>query len=157
MRSSHMFFGKRPVFTGVRIAGMVVFGILAAAVFGLVFGYLVMILWNWLMPAVFGITTITYWQAFGIVILAKLIFGAIGRGKGHDHDHDRDHDFYREKFFNAFRKEGGEEDGSGFERYRHYHDFWNEEGRDAFDRYLRRNQGAEPGKPAHDGADRPEE
>jgi hypothetical protein len=142
MRQSHLFFGKRPIFKGVRIAGMVVFGIVAAAVFGLVFGYLVMLLWNWLMPAIFGITTITYWQAFGIVILAKLIFGALGRGK--DHDHDRDHERYREKFFRKSAGSGSPEDEEDrfdrFRRYRYYHEFWNEEGKDAFDRYVRKRE-----------------
>lgn len=34
-----------------------------------------MLLWNWLMPEIFGLTEITFWQAMGLLLLAKLIFG----------------------------------------------------------------------------------
>lgn len=40
-----------------------------------VFGLAVMLLWNWLMPALFGVVTITYWQSLGLFILCKLLFG----------------------------------------------------------------------------------
>lgn len=32
-------------------------------------------LWNWLMPALFGVSQITFWQAAGIFILARCIWG----------------------------------------------------------------------------------
>jgi hypothetical protein len=32
-------------------------------------------LWNWLMPAIFGLHMITYWQAFGLISLSWLLFG----------------------------------------------------------------------------------
>ena len=44
-------------------------------------GYVVMSLWNWLMPELFGLSMITYWKAFGILILAKILFGGF-RGRG---------------------------------------------------------------------------
>lgn len=55
----------------------VFFGLLAIAGFALLFGLVVMWLWNWLLPDLFGITTIGYWQAFGLVILARILFGGI--------------------------------------------------------------------------------
>lgn len=45
-----------------------------------VFGFLVMALWNWLAPAVLGLHTITFWQALGILILSKILFGGF-RGR----------------------------------------------------------------------------
>lgn len=33
-------------------------------------------LWNITMPEVFGLKTISYWQAFRLLLLAGLIFGA---------------------------------------------------------------------------------
>src|SRR5216683_1323186 len=45
-----------------------------------VFGFMVMGLWNWLAPAVFGLRTITFWQALGILILSKILFGGF-RGR----------------------------------------------------------------------------
>ena len=32
-------------------------------------------LWNWLMPTIFGLHTITYWQALGLLCLSWLLFG----------------------------------------------------------------------------------
>jgi len=58
---------------GIKIA-------LIAIVAFAVFGFLVMALWNWLMPAVFGWHTITFWQALGLVVLSKLLFGGFRGG-----------------------------------------------------------------------------
>lgn len=44
----------------------------------------VMLLWNWLMPELFGLTEINFWQALGILILAKILFGGFG-GKHKHH------------------------------------------------------------------------
>jgi H+/Cl- antiporter ClcA len=46
------------------------------------FGWVVMSLWNWLTPALFGWKTIGYWQAFGLIILCRLLFGGVGGPKG---------------------------------------------------------------------------
>ena len=77
----------------LRIIGMTFVGVVFAVAFALVFGLLVKWLWNWIMPAVFGLGQITYWQAFGIVVLAKLLFGGFG-------PHHRDHS---DRFHNKFR------------------------------------------------------
>ena len=53
-----------------------------AIVFLALFGYVVMSLWNWLMPAVFGWHHINYWQAVGILILSKILFGGFRGGHG---------------------------------------------------------------------------
>ncbi len=55
--------------------------LLGAAALAL-FGFLVMSLWNWLAPAVFGGRTITIWQALGILILSKILFGGFHGGHG---------------------------------------------------------------------------
>jgi hypothetical protein len=34
----------------------------------------IMLLWNWLMPIIFGITAISFWQAFGVGLLSSLLF-----------------------------------------------------------------------------------
>jgi len=46
-----------------------------AAVAITVFSLLVMVLWNWLMPTLFGWPVITFWQALGLLILIKILFG----------------------------------------------------------------------------------
>ena len=43
--------------------------------------YIVMLLWNALIPVIFHLTAITFWQAAGILILSKILFG-FGKG-GH--------------------------------------------------------------------------
>ena len=53
------------------------------ALVGTAMGYLVMMLWNWIIPAVFSGGTITFWQALGILILAKLLFGFSRGWSGH--------------------------------------------------------------------------
>jgi hypothetical protein len=51
-----------------------------ALLFLALFGFVVMRLWNWLMPALFGWHLITFWQALGILILSKILFGGF---RGH--------------------------------------------------------------------------
>ncbi|MBL6445258.1 hypothetical protein JMN32_02990 [Fulvivirga sp. 29W222] len=47
-------------------------------------GWLVMLLWNWLVPDLFNGPKITFWQALGLFLLSKLFFGISGRkGGGH--------------------------------------------------------------------------
>jgi hypothetical protein len=124
-----MFRDKPPFFKGVHIAGRVVLGIAAAAVFALVFGVLVMLLWNWLMPLIFNLPEIGYWQAFGIVILVKLVFGTIG----HRHQ-NKDWHNSREKWSKCVPNG---HDWMNTKEHEHWHDFWDEEGRERFEAYIR--------------------
>jgi hypothetical protein len=55
-------------------------GILAIALFITIGGEIVMHLWNWLLPALFGWREITFWQALGILVLCRVLFGGLGRG-----------------------------------------------------------------------------
>ena len=53
----------------------VVFFILMAAIAIVVFGGIVMLLWNNILAEVLQISTITFGQALGILLLAKILFG----------------------------------------------------------------------------------
>ena len=44
------------------------------------FIFVVMSLWNWLVPALFGGKLITYWQAAGLLVLSRIFFGGFGGG-----------------------------------------------------------------------------
>lgn len=46
-----------------------------------IISYVVMLLWNNLLPQILHVAPITFWQAMGIFILCKLLFG-FGRGGG---------------------------------------------------------------------------
>jgi hypothetical protein len=56
-----------------------VIGLMAVAIFG----FVVMGLWNWLAPAVFGLRAVTFWQALGILVLSKILFGGFRGRPGH--------------------------------------------------------------------------
>jgi hypothetical protein len=44
-------------------------------------GWVVMHLWNWLLPSLFGWRMITFWQAMGMLVLCRILFGGVsGRG-----------------------------------------------------------------------------
>lgn len=58
------------------------FALLAAIACALL-GFIVMSLWNWLMPGLFGWHAITFWQALGLLILSKMLFGGFRGGWGH--------------------------------------------------------------------------
>ena len=63
--------------TIVRVVKIAAIGITAIAAAG----FVVMGLWNWLAPTVLGARTVDFWQALGILVLSKLLFGGF-RGRG---------------------------------------------------------------------------
>ncbi len=36
---------------------------------------LAMVLWNWLVPTLFGLPAIGFWQALGLLVLSRILFG----------------------------------------------------------------------------------
>ena len=75
-------------------------GVALAIGFAFLFGFFVMLLWNWLMPAIFGLGTISYWQAWGLVLLAHILFktGHHGPSRNHGEEH------WKTKFHRKFRE-----------------------------------------------------
>ncbi len=89
--------------TGKRILGAFIFlAVFAGAI------AIVMLLWNTLIPSIIGWSAINYWQAAGLIILCKLLFGGIGhwghhgRCFGHNRKENRD---LHEKMRNMSRDE----------------------------------------------------
>ncbi|MFT3919011.1 hypothetical protein [Cloacibacterium sp.] len=60
--------------------------------------YIVMLLWNGILPEIIGVKNITYWQAVGIFILCKLLFGGFKRGGNHHH---KKHQMMKKHFKNC--------------------------------------------------------
>lgn len=54
------------------IAPLAILGMLLFIFIG---GELVRLLWNWLLPALFGWRQITFWQALGLLVLCRILFG----------------------------------------------------------------------------------
>jgi len=48
--------------------------ILIIALVALILGFPLMWLWNWLMPTIFNLPEITFWQALGLNALATILF-----------------------------------------------------------------------------------
>ena len=122
-----------PFLKGLKFLGFIILGALAAAGFAFLFGYFVMLLWNWLMPEIFGLITISFWQAAGIVLLARLIFG----GFKHGHDHPKKHS-PREDFTSRWKREFKKEHKTG--NWRYFDDYWWQEGEKSFNDYVERRK-----------------
>ncbi len=56
-------------------------GIVFAVVF--ILGMIVQLLWNWLMPEIFGLERITVLQGIGLLVLTRLLFGRMGQRRDH--------------------------------------------------------------------------
>lgn len=61
----------------LRKIGMIVFFASAAL---LLFGFIVMSLWNAILPQVLHVAAIGFWQAVGLLVLSKILFGGF-RGR----------------------------------------------------------------------------
>jgi hypothetical protein len=73
---------------GVKILMGIGFGILGIGLLFL-FGWVVMLLWNWLMPEIFGLKRVSYWQAWGLLALCTILFKGIGSSGGSGGKSDR--------------------------------------------------------------------
>jgi len=81
-----------------------------------VFTIITMLLWNWLMPGLFGVQYIDFWQTIGLLILTRLLFGW-GRHMPYSHHHGM-----RKKW----AKMTPEERKEFSQKFRHHNHFWEE-------------------------------
>ena len=64
------------IFKGLRVLALIAIGVT-------VFGYVVMTLWNWLLPSLTGWHVISFEQALALLVLCRILFGGFrGRGGG---------------------------------------------------------------------------
>jgi hypothetical protein len=123
-------------------AGWVILGIIGFTAFAALFGAVVMWLWNCLMPVIFHLGMITYWQAVGLAILGRLLFGNFHHGHNH-----RAH-----RRFGPWRQRGNMGEGRNCHDYsrgmkwNYYEQYWNEEGEKAFNEYVQRKSGTPEGE-----------
>jgi hypothetical protein len=54
-------------------------------IFIVIGGEVVLHLWNWLLPVLFGWPQITFWQAIGLLALCRILFGGLGMRGCHRH------------------------------------------------------------------------
>ena len=89
--------------------------------FGFIFGYIIMLLWNRLMPQIFGVTTITYWQGIGLFILARILLGSFGSNNTNNSE---------PKKVMTSKKTSNDPD------WVRYNTWWENEGKAAFENYT---------------------
>ena len=71
----------------IAIGIALLFGFMAFIVIG---GVIVQWLWNWLLPDIFGLRRVTFWEALGLLALSRILFGGFGKGGSYRHsDSDR--------------------------------------------------------------------
>ena len=112
----------------LRGVGHVILGVVAFGAVAVLLGWVAMTAWNAVMPALFNLPVIAFWQAVGLLVLGRLLTGRF---------HHRHHGRYgrHECFTRSFhrRKEGGDAlDGASFAQW------WWEEGEAAFRLYQAR-------------------
>lgn len=58
-----------------------ILGLLALIVIAcFIVAFPIMLLWNWLMPEIFGLPIIDFWQALGLSVLSSLLIRAYSSG-----------------------------------------------------------------------------
>lgn len=68
---------------------------LTFVVFIFVGGFAVQLLWNWLLPTLFGLPALGFWQALGILALSRILFGGMGMGgRRHRRRHKGEHGWH---------------------------------------------------------------
>jgi hypothetical protein len=110
----------------LQIVGMIIFGAIAITGLAILFGFVIMWLWNWLMPEIFGLPALTYWQAVGLFVLLKLLLGGCGGGG---------------KSSKKSKNKCKNHSKSDFSKWKHYDMFWEEEGDELYKQYLERKKG----------------
>lgn len=62
----------------IRLIFFAPLAMLGIAVFAFIGGEVVRLLWNWLLPSLFGWPQVTFWQALGLLALCRILFGGLG-------------------------------------------------------------------------------
>ncbi|MDR0546572.1 MAG: hypothetical protein LBG77_03170, partial [Dysgonamonadaceae bacterium] len=101
------------------------------------FGAVLMLLWNWLVPGIFGWAAINYWQALGLWALARILFGSgVGRHWMRTGMHHHHFNPIREKWM----KMSDEERKEFLKKHRHCHPF----GRACREDFFQQDEPAKP-------------
>ena len=86
--------------------GIILAGTVGAAGIFVLMGFIVLWLWNWLMPAIFHLPSIDFWKAWGLLILSSILFRRHGSPSQFGRERRRKHEL-RERLHNL-----GEEDST---------------------------------------------
>lgn len=123
--------------TPLVIVGKVIFGALAITAFVFAFGYGIQWLWNWLMPDLFELPTISYWQAIGLFILSRILFSSGNFCERRKRERCTPKQTERSDWVAKLRHYSDSEE---CEDWKHYDEFWKHEGKDAYKNFVERSQ-----------------
>ena len=88
--------------------------LLGIVLFGYLGGEIVMLLWNWLLPPLFGWRTLTFWQGLGLLALCRILFGGWGgSGGGKGHIRHRMRERMAERYGGTHARAVGKDDARG--------------------------------------------
>jgi hypothetical protein len=93
-----------------------VFGAIVALA---IFSAAVMLLWNALVPEIFGLAAISFWQALGLLVLARLFFSGFGGGFGRGHGRKCSGEFEKNHIRDRWIKMTPEERKEFVKKHRH--------------------------------------
>jgi hypothetical protein len=68
-----------------RVFVMIPVGLAGMALVAFLGGTIVRALWNGLLPPLFGFPPVTFWQALGLLVLSRIMFGGFGMSGGSSH------------------------------------------------------------------------
>jgi len=60
--------------------------------------WILMLLWNWLMPDIFALRLITFWESAGLLLMAKILFGGFHTGRKGWHNKSHADGGWKQKF-----------------------------------------------------------
>ncbi len=112
----------------VKIIFWIIFGVSMALLFSAIFALAVMMLWNWLMPQIFGLASLNYLQALGLLVLARLLVGGWHHGHGRTDRHG---------FCSPFRDRKDRRSGMRFRDDEEFIEFWENGGCETYRDYLK--------------------
>jgi len=98
--------------TGAKAAAIVA-GVIGCAGLAVLFGFVLMWLWNGLMPAIFGLPRIGYWQGWGLLILSSILFKGTGSHGGGNREERKRKRVIRERMNECCPSEEGAAGGAG--------------------------------------------
>ena len=118
----------------IKIIALFAAGGAGALILAGLFGFVFMHLWNYVMPDLFGIKTISFFQSVGLVILSKILFGSL---KHHPARH------IRKTLSRKINNRCGQLNDfppEVVENYDEYCEYWEIEGSEGFKKFMSRNK-----------------
>lgn len=114
-------------------------GLAVAAAIALFFGWFVQHLWNWLMPTLFHLPQVSFWQAAGLVLLSRIF---VGHGGGHGGHHRRWNKWRSRRGCGGLGsgrdKSSAFAPGGDIHNWEFFDEWWNLGGEDRFEAFVGR-------------------